>query len=85
MAPLLNKSVQLIITDVKNYEEDSMAQDRNQHIFLDEDVLAEIKYQLANIQYGSLEIQIHNGQVVQLERREKKRWGKSENAKQPVI
>jgi hypothetical protein len=85
MAPLLNKSVQLIITDVKNYEEDSMAQERNQHIFLDEDVLAEIKYQLANIQYGSLEIQIHNGQVVQLERREKKRWGKSENAKQPVI
>lgn len=62
-----------------------MAQERNQHIFLDEDVLAEIKYQLANIQYGSLEIQIHNGQVVQLERREKKRWGKSENAKQPVI
>jgi hypothetical protein len=85
MAPLLNKSVQLIINDVKNYEEDSMAQERNQHIFLDEDVLAEIKYQLANIQYGSLEIQIHNGQVVQLERREKKRWGKSENAKQPVI
>jgi hypothetical protein len=36
---------------------------------------------LADIQYGSLEIQIHNGQVVQLERREKKRWGKSENAK----
>ena len=64
-----------------HYEEDSMAQDRNQHVFLDDDVLAEIKHQLANIQYGSLEIQIHNGHVVQLERREKKRWGKSENAK----
>ena len=50
-----------------------MAQERNQHVFLDEDVLAEIKHQLAHIQYGSLEIQIHNGQVVQLERREKKR------------
>jgi hypothetical protein len=65
----------------KNYEEDSMAQERNQHVFLDDDVLTEIKHQLADIQYGSLEIQIHNGQVVQLERREKKRWGKSENAK----
>jgi hypothetical protein len=63
------------------YEEDSMAQERNQHVFLDEDILTEIKHQLADIQYGSLEIQIHNGQVVQLERREKKRWGKSENAK----
>ena len=58
-----------------------MAQERNQHVFLDEDILTEIKHQLADIQYGSLEIQIHNGQVVQLERREKKRWGKSENAK----
>lgn len=44
---------------------------------ISEEVLAEIKYQLAQIQYGSLEIQIHNGQIVQLERREKKRWGKS--------
>lgn len=42
-----------------------------------EDVLAEIKHQLSQIQFGSLEIQIHNGQVVQLERREKKRWDKS--------
>ena len=46
-----------------------------------EDVLEEIKFQLAQIQYGSLEIQIHNGQVVQLERREKKRWDKSVNTK----
>jgi hypothetical protein len=58
-----------------------MAQERTQHVFLDEDVLAEIKRQLAHLQYGSLEIQIHNGQVVQIERREKKRWDKSENAK----
>lgn len=48
---------------------------------VDEEVIAEIKKQLSQLQFGSLEIQIHNGQVVQLERREKKRWGKSENAK----
>ena len=58
-----------------------MATNRTEQASIDEDVLAEIKYQLAHIQYGSLEIQIHNGQVVQLERREKKRWGKGENAK----
>jgi hypothetical protein len=58
-----------------------MAQDRNPLVFLDEEVLTEIKQQLAQLQYGSLEISVHNGQVVQLERREKKRWGKSDNAK----
>lgn len=47
----------------------------------DDEVLAEIKQQLALLHYGSLEISVHNGQVVQLERREKKRWGKSDNAK----
>lgn len=46
-----------------------------------EDVLEEIKFQLAQIQFGSLEIQIHNGQIVQLERREKKRLDKSVNTK----
>ena len=46
-----------------------------------DDVLEEIKFQLTQIQYGSLEIQIHNGQVVQLERREKKRWDKSVHTK----
>ncbi|MCE3251540.1 MAG: hypothetical protein K0Q67_550 [Cellvibrio sp.] len=46
-----------------------------------ENVLEEIKQQLALIQFGSLEIQIHNGQVVQIERREKKRWEKSVNTK----
>lgn len=44
-------------------------------------LLEEIKEQLAQIQFGSLEIQIHNGQVVQIERREKKRWEKGVNAK----
>ena len=47
-----------------------------------DDVLAEIKRQLAHIRYGSVEIQIHNGQVVQLESREKKRWDKGVNARQ---
>lgn len=46
-----------------------------------EDVLDEIKQQLALIQFGSLEIQVHNGQVVQVERREKKRWEKSVHTK----
>lgn len=46
-----------------------------------DDVLEEIKNQLAQIQFGSLEIQIHNGQVVQLERREKKRLDKGVNTK----
>lgn len=58
-----------------------MANNRNEQASIDEEVLAEIKHQLAQIQFGSLEIQIHNGLVVQFERREKKRWGKSENAK----
>lgn len=58
-----------------------MSNIHREHFGVEEDVFAEIKRQLANIQYGSLEIQVHNGQVVQLERREKKRWGKSENAK----
>ncbi len=41
---------------------------------VDEDVLKEIKQALAQIRYGSLEISIHNGRIVQLERREKKRF-----------
>jgi hypothetical protein len=45
------------------------------------DILNEIKQQLAMIEYGSLEIQVHNGQVVQIERREKKRWEKGVNTK----
>jgi len=48
---------------------------------LPEEVLEEIKQQLALIQFGSLEIQVHNGQVIQIERREKKRWEKSVNTK----
>jgi hypothetical protein len=46
---------------------------------VDEDVLKEIAALLAQIQYGSLEISIHNGRVVQLERREKKRIDKGDN------
>lgn len=46
-----------------------------------DEILAEIKHQLALIQYGSLEIQVHNGQVVQIERREKKRWEKGVNTR----
>lgn len=44
-----------------------------------DDVLAEIKHQLTHIHYGSVEIQIHNRQVVQLEIRKKKRWEKGIN------
>lgn len=58
-----------------------MANHHAEPVTIADDVLEEIKYQLAQIQYGSLEIQIHNGQVVQLERREKKRWDKSVHTK----
>ncbi len=54
---------------------------RTRNATIPEDVLEEIKHQLAFIQYGSLEIQVHNGQVVQIERREKKRWEKGVNTK----
>lgn len=43
---------------------------------LDDELIAEIRKQLLLVEYGSLEIQVHNGQVVQIERREKKRWDK---------
>jgi hypothetical protein len=58
-----------------------MPHQRSEPATIDENVLAEIKRQLAQIQYGSLEISIHNGQIVQLEKREKKRWGKFEITK----
>lgn len=51
-------------------------------VTVSEALLEEIKHQLARIQFGSLEIQVHNGQVVQLERREKKRWDRSSNTTQ---
>ena len=54
---------------------------RTEQAALPENVLEEIKQQLALIQFGSLEIQIHNGQVVQIERREKKRWEKGVHTK----
>ncbi|HTF94540.1 MAG TPA: YezD family protein [Cellvibrio sp.] len=46
-----------------------------------DEIFEEIKQQLALIQFGSLEIQVHNGQVVQIERREKKRWEKGVNTR----
>ncbi|HSX84989.1 MAG TPA: YezD family protein [Cellvibrio sp.] len=58
-----------------------MASQTNEPIAIDEDVLKEISKILAQIQYGSLEISVHNGRIVQLERREKKRFDKSENAR----
>ena len=58
-----------------------MSHSPNQLVSLNEEVLAEIKQQLAQIQFGSLEISVHNGQVVHLERREKKRWEKGDNSK----
>jgi hypothetical protein len=57
-----------------------MPRENIQSVLLDDEVLTEIKQQLALLQFGSLEISVHNGQVVQLERREKTRWVKSENA-----
>ncbi len=54
-----------------------MAQHRPELIIPADEVLEEIRQQLSNLQFGSLEIQVHNGQVVQLERREKKRLDKS--------
>lgn len=58
-----------------------MAQQYPESGAIDEAVLNEIKQQLALLQYGSLEIQVHNGQVVQLERKEKKRIVKGENSR----
>lgn len=58
-----------------------MANHRLEPATISAELLEEIRQQLAQIQFGSLEIQIHNGQVVQLERREKKRLDKSVNAK----
>lgn len=51
------------------------------HDSIVDEILEEIKQQLALIQFGSLEIQVHNGQVVQIERREKKRWERGVNTK----
>lgn len=58
-----------------------MSNYRSEQTTIPDELLTEIKQLLAQIQFGSLEIQIHNGQVVQLERREKKRWDRSVNAK----
>lgn len=56
-----------------------MAHQVNGTNLVDEEVLKEIAALLAQIQFGSLEISIHNGRVVQLERREKKRIDKGDS------
>ncbi len=43
--------------------------------------LEDIRQQLQTIQFGSLEITIHNGQIVQIERREKKRYEPGDSAR----
>lgn len=40
------------------------------------EVLARIVQSLEQLRYGSLEIVVHDGKVVQIERREKLRFGK---------
>lgn len=54
---------------------------RTRQTTIPDELLEEIRQQLALIQYGSLEIQVHNGQIVQIERREKKRWEKGVHTK----
>ena len=56
-----------------------MAHQVNGTNLVDEEVLKEIAALLAQIQFGSLKISIHNGRVVQLERREKKRIDKGDS------
>ena len=58
-----------------------MANKVNEAIAIDEDVFKEIKEILTQIQYGSLEISIHNGRIVQLERREKRRIDKGDSSR----
>jgi len=57
-----------------------MASFSNNPVAINEDVFNEIKQILSQIKYGSLEISIHNGKVVQMERREKKRFSQGENS-----
>ncbi|MBX3664724.1 MAG: YezD family protein [Burkholderiales bacterium] len=40
-----------------------------------EDLQGEILWVISRVEYGSVEIVIHDGQVVQIETREKKRFG----------
>ena len=57
-----------------------MASSSNNPVAINEDVFNEIKQIIAQIKYGSLEISIHNGRIVQMERREKKRFSQGENS-----
>jgi len=57
-----------------------MADINNKLVAINEDVFNEIKQIITQIKYGSLEISIHNGKIVQIERREKKRYVKGESS-----
>lgn len=57
-----------------------MASFSNNPVAINEDVFNEIKQIIAQIKYGSLEISIHNGRIVQVERREKKRYLQGDNS-----
>ena len=46
-----------------------------------EQTLAVIKQALENLKFGSVEITVHDGKVVQIERKEKVRLNSSEKAK----
>jgi len=57
-----------------------MADINSKLVAINEDVFNEIKQIITQIKYGSLEISIHNGKIVQIERREKKRYVKGESS-----
>jgi hypothetical protein len=56
-----------------------MADINSKLVAINENVFNEIKQIITQIKYGSLEISIHNGKIVQIERREKKRYVKGES------
>lgn len=58
-----------------------MTNEKNRPTRVLDSVLDDIREQLQTIQFGSLEIIIHNGQIVQIERREKKRYDPGDSAR----
>lgn len=53
-----------------------VTQDTTPRVVLPPEVLDRIIESLRGLRYGSLEIVVHDGRVVQVERREKLRFGK---------
>lgn len=51
---------------------------------INKDILDELLRSLQRIKYGEVVITIHNSQVVQIERREKRRFSGKENATVPT-